>query len=74
MCDVYGHDAVSARLAQSWFKRFRFENFDVEDAPRSGRPIIAKVNEIIEKIVKDRHISSRDIWIQKNFMFGCHVI
>jgi len=22
MCDVYGHDAVSVRVTQSWFKRF----------------------------------------------------
>ena len=25
-CDVYGYDAESVRFAQSWFKRFWFEN------------------------------------------------
>jgi len=39
ICDVYGHDAVSVRVAQSWFKRFQSGNFDVKDAPRFGRPI-----------------------------------
>lgn len=34
--DVYGHDAVSVRVAQSWFKRFQSRNFYVKNAPRSG--------------------------------------
>jgi len=33
ICDIYGHDAVLVRMAQSWFKRFQSENFDVKDAP-----------------------------------------
>lgn len=37
------------------------ENFDVKNAPRAGRPITEKVNEIMEKIEQDRHISSYDI-------------
>ena len=47
------------RLAQSWFKRFRSENFYVKDAPRSGRLIIAKVDEIIEKV--DKIIEKKDV-------------
>jgi len=42
-CDVYGHDAVSVRVAQSWFKRFQPGNFDIKDAPCSGRPITGKI-------------------------------
>ena len=61
ICDIYEHDAVSVCMAQSWFKRFQFWNFDVKDAPCSGRPMIAKVDDIIEKIEQDRHIGSRDI-------------
>jgi len=49
ICDVYGHDAVLVRVAQSWFKRFQSENFDVKDAPRSGRSITVKVDEIHRK-------------------------
>jgi len=60
-CDVYGHDAVSVCVAQSWFKRFQFGNFDVKDAPHSGRLITEKVDEIMEKVEQDRHISSYDI-------------
>ncbi|XP_049307894.1 histone-lysine N-methyltransferase SETMAR-like isoform X2 [Bactrocera dorsalis] len=61
ICEVYGDDAVSVRVAQQWFARFRSGNFVVRDAPRSGRPIVEKVDEIMEKIELDRHISSHDI-------------
>jgi len=37
---VYGPDTVTANHAQFWFRRFRSGNFDVKDAPRSGRPIV----------------------------------
>jgi len=36
-------------------------NFDVKDALCSGRPITERVDEIMEKIEQDRHISSYDI-------------
>jgi len=48
-------------VAQNWFKRFQSGNFGVKDAPRSGRPIIGKVDKIMEKVEQDRHISSHDI-------------
>jgi len=35
-------------VAQSWFKRFQFENFDIEDAPRSVDQS-EKDDEIMEK-------------------------
>jgi len=27
ICNVYGHDAILERVAQSWFKRFQSGNF-----------------------------------------------
>jgi len=48
-------------VAQSWFKRFQSGNFDVKDAPRSSRSITGKIDEIMEKVEQDRHISSHDI-------------
>jgi len=47
-------------MTQSWFKRFQSGNFDVKDT-RSGRPITGKVDEIMEKVEQDRHISNHDI-------------
>ncbi|GBP34287.1 hypothetical protein EVAR_13426_1 [Eumeta japonica] len=36
-------------------------NFDVKDEPRSGRPVMDKVDAILEKVNQDQHISSYDI-------------
>jgi len=41
-------------VAQSWFKRFQSGNFDVKDAPHSGRSITGKVDEIMKKVEQDR--------------------
>jgi len=60
ICDVYGHNAILIRVAQSWFKCFQ-SNFDVKNAPHSDRSLIGKVDEIMEKVEQDRHISSHDI-------------
>jgi len=48
--NVYGHDAVSIFVAQSWFKRFQSGNFDIKDAPRSDRLITRNIDEIVEKV------------------------
>lgn len=61
ICDVYGPDTVSERSAREWFSRFRAGIFEVKDAPRSGRPIADKDDEIVRIIQQDRHISSYDI-------------
>ena len=58
---VYGADTVSDRTVREWFARFRSKNFDVRDAPRCGRSISQKIDEIIQNVEKDRHISSHEI-------------
>lgn len=66
LCGVYGDVCLSERQCQNWFARFRSGNFDVNDEPRPGRPIVEKVDEILLKIEVDRHISSRDIAMELN--------
>ena len=39
ICAVYGEARVSNRIAQEWFAKFRMGCCDLEDAPRSGRPV-----------------------------------
>ncbi|GBP19356.1 hypothetical protein EVAR_12397_1 [Eumeta japonica] len=53
----------SAALSAHWAGPRGLEsgNFDVEDDPRSGRPVADKVDAILEKIKKNGHISSYDI-------------
>lgn len=58
ICALYGQDTLSKATAKRWFSRFRSGNLDVQDAPRSGRPITEKVNEILAKVEQDRHVSS----------------
>lgn len=61
ICAIYSEDAISKTTAERWFSHFCSGNFDVEDTPRSGRPITKKVDEILEKVEHDQHISSYDI-------------
>jgi len=63
ICDIYGHEVVSVRVVQNWFKRFQSGNFDVKDAPCSGRPITGKVGEIMKKVEQETgtSASSHDI-------------
>ncbi|GFX96938.1 histone-lysine N-methyltransferase SETMAR [Trichonephila clavipes] len=39
LTNVYGEGVLTVRQCQNWFAKFRSGNFDVEDAPRSGRPV-----------------------------------
>jgi hypothetical protein len=39
ICDTMRKDALSIRTAQHWFNRFKNSNFEVDDLPRSGRPL-----------------------------------
>ncbi|GBP49954.1 hypothetical protein EVAR_37038_1 [Eumeta japonica] len=41
---------VSARVAQNWFKRFQSGNFGVKDEPCTGRPVMDKIDLILEKV------------------------
>ena len=38
ICSAYGEDALSVRVCQQWFVKFRNNNFDLEDEQRSGKP------------------------------------
>ena len=39
ICAVYGEDAIAERTGRDWFSRFKHNNFDLNDAPRSERPV-----------------------------------
>ncbi|XP_020715242.1 uncharacterized protein LOC101457564 isoform X1 [Ceratitis capitata] len=58
---VYGPDTVTANQAQIWFSRFQSGNFNVKDAPSTGRPIVKNVDKIIEIVESDRHVSTVSI-------------
>jgi len=58
---VYGPDTVTVNIAQFWFSRFHSGNFNIKDAPRSGRPIVENVDKIMEIVESDRHVSTVSI-------------
>jgi histone-lysine N-methyltransferase SETMAR len=38
ICAFYGEDSIAERTAQKWLARFKQDDFDISDTPRSGRP------------------------------------
>ena len=36
---MYGEGAVTDRMCQKWFAKFRAGDFSLDNAPQSGRPV-----------------------------------
>ncbi|GFU01624.1 histone-lysine N-methyltransferase SETMAR [Trichonephila clavipes] len=51
-------DVLTVRQWQNWFAKFRSGNFDVEDAPRSGRPVEADKDAIKALVDANRRITA----------------
>ncbi|EZA48928.1 Histone-lysine N-methyltransferase SETMAR [Ooceraea biroi] len=49
------------RQCQNWFTKFRSRDFNVKDAPRSGRPIEIDGDEIKALIDSNRRLTTREI-------------
>ncbi|GFX79335.1 histone-lysine N-methyltransferase SETMAR [Trichonephila clavipes] len=54
------------RQCQNWLAKFRSGNFDVEDAPRSGRPVEADKDAIKALVDANRRITTREIGLRLN--------
>lgn len=52
ICQSMGKGVLSYRTAQRWFSRFRANDFEIEDAPRSGRPNLIDLDEL-KAIIED---------------------
>lgn len=39
ICAVYGEGAIAERTTRDWYTKFKNGNFDLKDAPRSGRSV-----------------------------------
>ncbi|XP_035725547.1 histone-lysine N-methyltransferase SETMAR-like [Vespa mandarinia] len=61
LTDVYGEDVLTVRQCQNWFAKFRYGNFDVEDAPRSGRLVEADKDTIKALVDANQRITIREI-------------
>lgn len=61
ICAVYGDDAVSERVCQNWFAKFRAGDTTCEDGERLGRPLVADDNQIRTLIENNHHYTTREI-------------
>ncbi|GFS79440.1 histone-lysine N-methyltransferase SETMAR [Trichonephila clavipes] len=66
LTDVYGEGVLTVRQGQNWFAKFRSGNFDVEDAPRSGRPVEADKDAIKALVDANWRITTREIGLKLN--------
>ncbi|CAK1597914.1 unnamed protein product [Parnassius mnemosyne] len=66
LTDVYGEGVLTVRQCQNWFAKFRSGNFDVEDAPRSGRPVEADKDAIKALVDVNRRITTPEFRLRLN--------
>ena len=69
--DVYGEKSLTERQCQNWFTRFRSRDFDLKDAPRSGRPNEVDDNKIKAIIENKRRSMTREIAEKLNISNSC---
>ncbi|GFV55827.1 histone-lysine N-methyltransferase SETMAR [Trichonephila clavipes] len=66
LTDVYGEGVLTVRQCQNWFAKFRSGNFDIEDAPRSGRPVEVDKDVIKSLVDANRRITTCEIGLRLN--------
>ncbi|GBM80453.1 Histone-lysine N-methyltransferase SETMAR [Araneus ventricosus] len=64
MCESLGINTVSYDSVKVWFRKFKAGNFDIEDEPRSGRPIEVDCEQLKHIIDQDRNVSTRTIAVE----------
>ena len=61
ICAVYGAGAVTDRMCQKWFAKFRSGDFSLDNAPRSGRPVADDSDQIETFIESSQQYTTREI-------------
>ncbi|CAF1265718.1 unnamed protein product [Didymodactylos carnosus] len=54
-----GKDVLSIRATQHWFNRFKNGNFELDDLPRSGRPLEVDTDVLKQLIKEDPRLTTR---------------
>ena len=55
---MYGEGAVTDQMCQKWFEKFHVEDFSLEDAPWSGRPVEVDSDQMDILIEKNQHFTT----------------
>ena len=61
ICKVYGENAISVRVVQQWFSKFRSGNFELEDEFRGGRPKAMEADELEALLQQDPRQTTREL-------------
>ena len=61
ICAVSGESAVTDRMCQKWFAKFRAVDFSLDDAPRSGRPVEVDSDQIETLIENNQRYTTWEI-------------
>jgi len=61
ICAMYEEDAVSERVCQNWFAKFRAGDMTCEDREHSGRPLVVDDDQIKNLIESNPHYTTREI-------------
>ena len=59
ICSTMGEDVLSIHVAQNWFNRFKNGNLELDDLPRSGRPLEMNMDRLKHLIEQDPRLTSR---------------
>ena len=69
--DIYGEKSLIELQCQNWFARFRSGDFDLKDAPRSGRPTEVDDDKIKAMIENNRRSTTWKIAEKLNISQTC---
>jgi len=61
VCEAFGHGAISERVAQYWYAKFKTGDECTEDRPRSGRPTIIDDAALQSEIEADQKQSCQEL-------------
>ncbi|GBM63764.1 hypothetical protein AVEN_43376-1 [Araneus ventricosus] len=64
MCESLGINTVSYDTIKVWFRKLKAGTFDIEDEPRSGRPIEVGCEQLKQIIDQDGNVSTRTIALE----------
>ena len=66
ICSTVGEGVLSIRTAQHWFNHFKSGSFELDDLPRSGRPLKLDVD-LLRQLIEDPRLTLR--WLAEQL--GC---
>ena len=69
--DFYGEKSLTGRQCRNGFARFRSGDFDLKDAPRSGRPTEVDDDKIKAMIEDKRRSMTREIAVKLKISHTC---